>query len=595
MWAVQPRRGRPGGAARRWPDGRVAGGARQRADVPRLREMLAAARRMDALVIVPRICGICSVSQSVAAARALGRWAGVGCRPTGARHQPDAGLREPGRPPDAFLPTFFMPDFARPPTPARLARRRCALRAAGGAHRVRVRLPRRAAALVQLMGTLGGKWPHAGHPAGRQRRAVDRGRALRLLARCASSAPSSERPLFGAPLERWRARLGPRWPPGARRRRARRPAPASWLADDLAAGRLGRGPGPLLSYGAYRQPGGGPWLRPAAWGQAARRLAPSTGRHPRGRHARLAGRRPRRRTRARADRARADKPGGYTWNKAPRGWAAGGRDRCIARQLAHGHPLRAAVAHGRQRAHARAGAPAGDGARAADDGAWLAALVPREPSARTRPSPADGEGVGLTDGARRAARWAWLAAREAAACQLPDRRADELELLAARRAGTPGALEQALVGAPGGRATDTPVAVQHIVRSPSIRAWSARCTCMGRRPHPTALSLRRRSPDRAMEWRPPGSTSSSKMDEVYSQLVRDESRWREERRARAVAAVHLQPAHRHERRAGGLRRAGADRGDQRRAVRAGGPPRGRAARPAAASCWLPTPAASACR
>jgi len=40
---------------------------------------------MDALTIVPRICGICSVSQSVAAAQALGNLAGITPPPNGQR------------------------------------------------------------------------------------------------------------------------------------------------------------------------------------------------------------------------------------------------------------------------------------------------------------------------------------------------------------------------------------------------------------------------------------------------------------------------------------------------------------------------------
>jgi hydrogenase large subunit len=48
--------------------GAGARGPRGLADVPRLREPAAGRDPLDALVIVPRICGICSVSQSVAAA-----------------------------------------------------------------------------------------------------------------------------------------------------------------------------------------------------------------------------------------------------------------------------------------------------------------------------------------------------------------------------------------------------------------------------------------------------------------------------------------------------------------------------------------------
>jgi Ni,Fe-hydrogenase I large subunit len=72
--------------------------------------------------------------------------------------------------------------------------------------------------------------------------------------------------------------------------------------------------------------------------------------------------------------------------------------------------------------------------------------------------------VGLTEAAR-GSLGHWLRIGRGAHRQLPDRRAHQLELLAARRAGTPGALEQALVGAPVQPGETTPVAVQHIVRS----------------------------------------------------------------------------------------------------------------------------------
>jgi hydrogenase large subunit len=64
----------------------------------------------DALVYTPRICGICSVSQSMAAATARGDQ-GVAVPDNGAGAEPGDGRRKPPIT-DAFL-LFFMPDFAR--------------------------------------------------------------------------------------------------------------------------------------------------------------------------------------------------------------------------------------------------------------------------------------------------------------------------------------------------------------------------------------------------------------------------------------------------------------------------------------------------
>jgi len=114
---------------------------------------------MDALTIAPRICGICSVSQSVAAAKALAKLAGVeaplngqlitnlilGCEVL-SNHLTHFYL-------------FFMPDFAREIYQTR-DWHKAALRfksetgpAQGQALEARTRL-------LHIMGVLAGKWPH---------------------------------------------------------------------------------------------------------------------------------------------------------------------------------------------------------------------------------------------------------------------------------------------------------------------------------------------------------------------------------------------------------------------------------------------------
>ncbi|WP_395704054.1 nickel-dependent hydrogenase large subunit [Aquabacterium sp.] len=67
----------------------------------------------DALVIVPRICGICSVSQSVAAARALADAAGIEA-PANGRIATDLMLATENLADHlTHFYLFFMPDFAR--------------------------------------------------------------------------------------------------------------------------------------------------------------------------------------------------------------------------------------------------------------------------------------------------------------------------------------------------------------------------------------------------------------------------------------------------------------------------------------------------
>jgi Ni,Fe-hydrogenase I large subunit len=68
---------------------------------------------LDALVVVPRICGICSVSQSAAAAAALARAMGVTPPPDGWRVAQLIQATENLADHLTHFYTFFMPDFAR--------------------------------------------------------------------------------------------------------------------------------------------------------------------------------------------------------------------------------------------------------------------------------------------------------------------------------------------------------------------------------------------------------------------------------------------------------------------------------------------------
>jgi hypothetical protein len=163
-------------------------------------QILRASDPLDALVIVPRICGICSVSQSVAAPRP--RWptlAGVHRRPTAAGAQPDAGHREPGRPPDALLPVLH----------ARLHAPGVRRRGPGGeALRALPRRPASRRAPPSRRASAGGADGHAGRalaahaqPAARRQR-----RAIEPPSGCACWPVREfraflERQLFGAPLD----------------------------------------------------------------------------------------------------------------------------------------------------------------------------------------------------------------------------------------------------------------------------------------------------------------------------------------------------------------------------------------------------------
>ena len=114
----------------------------------------------DALVLVPRICGICSVAQSAAAALALADAAGIE-PPKNGRLAANLTLATENLADHlTHFYLFFMPDFARADYAGRRWHAATAerFRATTGSAPNQV-LPARAR-FMQMMGLLAGKWPH---------------------------------------------------------------------------------------------------------------------------------------------------------------------------------------------------------------------------------------------------------------------------------------------------------------------------------------------------------------------------------------------------------------------------------------------------
>ena len=162
----------------------------------------------------------------------------------------------------------------------------------------------------------------------------------------------------------------------------------------------------------------------------------------------------------------ADKPGAYTWNKAPRLSGQVVETGAIARQLAAGHPLvQGAVRRRGGTVFTRVLARVLELARVVPHiEAWLQALQPQLPYCEAAPLPQDGEGMGLNEAAR-GALGHWLSVRGGRIANYQIVAPTSWNFSPRDAAGTPGALEQALVDAPVRDGEDTPVAVQHIVRS----------------------------------------------------------------------------------------------------------------------------------
>jgi hypothetical protein len=156
----------------------------------------------DALVYVPRICGICSVSQSVAAARALAHLGGIEM-PANGQHATNVILATENLADHlTHFYLFFMPDFTRP-VYAPHAWHAEAVRRFAPNHGEQVRAATAARQRwLTLMGTLGGKWPHTQsiEPGG-STRPIDAAERVRLLSRVREFRAFLERQLFAAPLE----------------------------------------------------------------------------------------------------------------------------------------------------------------------------------------------------------------------------------------------------------------------------------------------------------------------------------------------------------------------------------------------------------
>lgn len=460
-------------------DGRVLE-ARVKAPMYRGFEVMLVGRDpIDALTIAPRICGICSVSQSVAAAKALADASGVVMPPNGL-HATNLMLAcENLADHLTHFYVFFMPDFTREVyAPKRWfgeARRRFAalVGGAGGGLHNRAALAARARWL-ELMGALGGKWPHTGAllPGGTSR-AIESTERVRLLSRLREMRAFLEQTLYGAPLEEVAALASvadlSRW-----QARAQGSDLALFLdiATDLDLAALGPGPGRYLSYGAYAQVDGSHALGRGVWdAQLQQRLALDASRISEDtRHSWLAegeagGPLHPMQGLTQPD---IDKPGAYSWNKAPRLAGQVVETGAIARQLVDGQALirSLVLAHGGT-VCTRVLARLLEMARILPlMEQWLLALQAQEPYHQVQALPAQGQGVGLSEAAR-GALGHWLKIENGRIAHYQIVAPTSWNFSPRDAAGTPGALEAALVGAridsSDGRGQS--VAVQHIVRS----------------------------------------------------------------------------------------------------------------------------------
>lgn len=435
---------------------------------------------LDALTIVPRICGICSVSQSVAAARALSSATSTTLPPNGQYVQNLMLACENLADHLTHFYISFMPDFTRDcyqgrPWFERAKKRFSAVAnadaAASAGLSTRTSLAARAR-WFELMGTLAGKWPHTGaiRPGGSSR-ALERHETLRMLGKLREMRGFLEQTLFGSALEDFTGNNSAQsltaW--------AARCADSDLalfleIADDLHLHDLGRVDARFISYGAYPDIDGKHGFARGVFDlKTSKYSALSIAGISEDMHSSwLADDIPPRAVHPSEGFTvvQPDKASGYTWNKAVRYSGQIAQTGALARQLVDAHPLAVSLA----RMHSssvstRVIARLIEVARILPQmETWLKNIQPHESFCTPHEMPDQAQGAGLTEAAR-GALGHWLKV---------DRGRISLYQIVAPTSwnfsprdanGQCGPLEAALVGTPLAAEGAQSAAVQHIVRS----------------------------------------------------------------------------------------------------------------------------------
>lgn len=412
----------------------------------------------DALTLTPRICGICSISQSAASARALAMAQGITPTPQGEGMAALIHAVENAADHLTHFHLFFMPDFTRPAYAGRpwytsAVDRFTAMQ--GSAQRTAIEAR---AELMHILGLMAGKWPHtlALQPGGVTRTPTPRDKA-RIETTLRAFRRYLEGTLFGGRLEDFIA-----LPDQA--------ALMGWtggdlglfvqIAQDVDLAALGRGAGRYLSFGAYPMGDGFGFAR-GIWDGGLRALDPDMIREDLS-HSWMLGpaAHPMQGSTFPDQDMRDD---AYSWCKAPRLGGAPFEVGALARQVIDGHPLAQDLAR-QGGVLARVAARLLELARTQILMEDLARAITPEALFMAQGQPAkDGQGQGLVEAAR-GALGHWI--------RIQDGRIAHYQIIAPTTwnfsprdgAGVAGPLEQALVGAKVGD-QPTPLSVQHIVRS----------------------------------------------------------------------------------------------------------------------------------
>ena len=428
----------------------------------------------DALVYTPRICGICSVSQSVAAAQALASAQGLTPCRNGELATNLILAAENLADHLSHFYLFFMPDFARDSYRDKpwFADINARFKAQTGSA-ARQALPARAA-FLHLTGILAGKWPHslALQPGGTTR-PVEAQEKIKLLTTIRSFRIFLQDVVFADELEQVSALASEddlqRWQETHAHSDF---AKFLMLADELTLDDLGTASNHFMSFGAYqnsdresKEAEKQHLFKAGTWKHGYQPLNPAEIKEDIT-HSWLNSQEEAKHPFYGSTIIDADQKNGYSWCKAPRLNKQVIEVGALARQMVDGHPLiRQLVtrygANVRTRIIARLlelslVVPAME--------AWAGQLQAKEPFCLTARLADEAQGAGLVEAAR-GSLGHWLRVKNGRILNYQIIAPTTWNFSPRDSDGKPGALEQALQGTHVGEDKNASVIIQHIIRS----------------------------------------------------------------------------------------------------------------------------------
>lgn len=425
---------------------------------------------MDALVYTPRICGICSVSQSVACAFALADAMKLDMPRNGELCSNLVLANENMADLLTHFYLFFMPDFARNiyqanDWHAQVVQRFQSVK--GDA--CREMLPARAE-FLHLMGLLAGKWPHSlSIQPGGTAKPVEPQERIRILAILAGFRRFLERKLFGDSLERVAALSSVEelksW-------QHEKPWFSSdlrmflHLCDQLQLNQLGRATDSFMSYGNYLI-GGERFFKPGVIDSAGKPLPLDPAMITEDiSHAWMTGQQQPLHPTEGVTQPSLDNAEGYSWCKAPRLDGRVVEVGALARQHNNGHALiNDLVLQSGGNVQNRMLARLLELALVIPQMEnWARQIDPNQPFCNHGKLPENADGVGMVEAAR-GSLGHWLSIRDGRIANYQIIAPTTWNFSPRDQQGIAGALEQALAGAPVLAGETDPISVQHIVRS----------------------------------------------------------------------------------------------------------------------------------